>query len=248
MPESHFSGVAEGYAVHRPRYPEALFAWVASVAPSRSLVWEPGAGTGQASTGLAGRFDRVVATELSPEMLARAEPHPRVAYSVGVAEASGLPDRSVDVVAVAQALHWFDLDRFYAEVRRVLVPGGVLAAWSYGVLQVQGPEVNRVFQDFYTSIARWWPPERRHVEDGYRSIPFPFAELAHPPFQLMARWSLDSLLGYCRSWSAVVRAIKAGQPDPVLDLDARLAPLWGDRVERRVVTWPLSLRAGQVPE
>ncbi|MDZ4674149.1 MAG: class I SAM-dependent methyltransferase, partial [Gemmatimonadota bacterium] len=231
---------------HRPRYPDALFSWLAAVAPGRSLVWEPGAGSGQASVGLAGYFDHVVATELSAEMLERAEAHPRVAYSVGVAEASGLPDHSVDLVAVAQALHWFDLDRFYTEVRRVLVPDGVLAAWSYGVLQLQGPEVNRVFQNFYTAIASWWPPERRHVEDGYRSIPFPFAALEHPPFQMMVRWPLDSLLGYCRSWSAVVRARKDNQPDPVEALESRLAPLWGDRGEHRIVSWPLSVRAGQM--
>lgn len=246
MAESHFSGVADRYAAHRPHYPETLFSWLAAVVPGRSLVWEPGAGSGQASVGLAGHFDHVVATELSTEMLERAEAHPRVAYSAGVAEASGLPDQSVDLVAVAQALHWFDRDRFYAEVRRVLVPGGVLAAWSYGLLQVQGPDVNRVFQNFYTAIASWWPPERRHVEDGYRSIDFPFAPLPHPPFQMVVRWPLDSLLGYCRSWSAVARAVKANQPDPVAALDAQLAPLWGDRAERRVVSWPLSVRAGRV--
>jgi SAM-dependent methyltransferase len=144
VPESHYSGVADGYAAHRPRYPEALYAWLAKVVPGHSLVWEPGAGSGQASVGLAGRFDHVVATELSAAMLERAEGHPRVAYSVGVAEESGLPDRSVDLVAVAQALHWFDFDRFYAEVRRVLVPGGIIAAWSYGILQLQGPAVDAV--------------------------------------------------------------------------------------------------------
>lgn len=247
MPESHFAGVAEGYSAYRPRYPEALYTWLAEIAPGHALVWEPGAGSGQASVGLAGRFDHVVATELSAEMLEQAEPHPRVSYSVGVAEESGLPDHSVDLVAVAQALHWFDHDRFHAEVRRVLVPGGVLAAWSYGRLQLQGPEVNRIFQEFYRRIASWWPPERRHVEEGYRTIPFPFDELQPPLLQMMVRWPLPSLMGYCRSWSAVVRCRAAGEADPVQALEEELAPAWGDPGERRVVSWPLSIRAGRVP-
>jgi len=248
MAESYFSGVADSYSAHRPRYPEALFNWLAEVTPGHALVWEPGAGSGQASVGLAARFDHVVATELSVEMLERAEPHPRISYSVGVAEVSGLPDRSVDLVAVAQALHWFDFDRFHDEVRRVLVPGGVVAAWSYGVLQVQGPTVNRVFEKFYDRIASWWPPERRYVQEGYRTIPFPFEDLPHPPFQMMARWPLASLAGYCRSWSAVVRCREAGHEDPVLALEAELAAVWGDPNERRIISWPLSVRAGRLPE
>jgi SAM-dependent methyltransferase len=190
----------------------------------------------------------VVATELSAAMLERAEAHPRVVYSVGVAEESGLPDRSVDLVAVAQALHWFDFDRFYAEVRRVLVPGGIIAAWSYGILQLQGPAVNRVFKGFYDRIASWWPPERVHVENAYRTVPFPFEELETPPLQMMTRWPLATLMGYCRSWSAVARCRDAGQEDPVAALEAELSEVWGDPASRRIVAWPLALRAGRVPE
>jgi len=248
MPHDYFTLVADCYAAHRPTYPEALYAWLARAAPSRSLVWEPGAGSGQASVGLAGWFDHVVATELSAEMLERAPAHPRVAYSVGVAGQSGLPDRSVDLVAVAQAMHWFDFERFYAEARRVLVPGGVLAAWSYGVPQLQGPAVNRAFQKFYQNVvAQWWPTERSHVESGYRTIPFPFEELGHPPFQMLVRWPLASLLGYCRSWSAVELYRQALNEDPVIQLEAALAPIWGEPGLRRVVSWPLALRAGRVP-
>ncbi len=246
MAESHFSRVADMYAAHRPQYPEALFAWLAEVVPARTLVWEPGAGSGQASVALAGWFDHVVATELSAQMLEHAEGHPRVAYSVGVAEDSGLPDHSVDLVAVAQALHWFDLDRFYAEARRVLVPGGVIAAWSYGILTLQGPEANRVFERFYRSISSWWPAERRHVESGYRSIDFPFEPLTHPPFQMMVRWELAALAGYCRSWSAVARCRQAQHDDPVLRLEAELGEVWGDPATRRIVSWPLALRVGRV--
>jgi SAM-dependent methyltransferase len=248
IPMDHFSGVADTYVSHRPRYPEALFDWLAEVAPGRSLAWEPGAGSGQASIGLAGRFDHVVATDLSEEMIGRAPAHPRVAYSVGVAEGSGLPNQSVDIVAVAQALHWFDQDRFHAEVRRVLVPGGVVAAWSYGILNVQGPEVHRAFREFYDQVlAPWWPAERRHVEEGYRTLSFPFETLISPAFQMTVRWPLPTLLGYCRSWSAVARYRRARNEDPIVSLEARLAPVWGDPAARRIISWPLAVRAGRVP-
>lgn len=246
-PSDHFSAVADTYAAYRPHYPDALFAWLAEVAPGHTLVWEPGAGSGQATPGLAAWFDHVVATDLSDEMIERAPANPRVAYVVGLAEASGLPDHSVDLVAVAQALHWFDFGRFFAEAQRVLVPGGVIAAWSYGVLHLQGPEVNRVFQDFYRmTIAPYWPPERRHVENGYRSIPWPFAELETPPFQMTARWPLEALLGYCRSWSAVARYRREHGEDPVMRLGESLAEVWGDSGSLRTISWPLTVRAGRV--
>lgn len=246
-PADHFSSVAATYASHRPTYPESLYSWLADAVAVRDLAWEPGAGTGQATLGLAGHFRHVVATDLSDEMIERAPAHPRVAYVVGLAEASGLPDHAVDLVAVAQALHWFDFDRFFAEVHRVLAPGGLFAAWSYGVVHLQGPEVNRVFQDFYrNTIAPYWPAERRHVENGYRSIPFPFAEVTVPPFQMTVRWSLPELTGYVRSWSAVARYRRQRGEDPVTGLEADLATVWGDPRSLRTVTWPLTIRAGRV--
>lgn len=247
-PADHFSSVAATYASHRPTYPPSLYAWLAGQAAQRDLAWEAGAGSGQATLGLAGHFQHVVATDLSAEMIERAPAHPRVAYVVGLAEQSGLPDGSVDLVAVAQALHWFSFDQFFAEVHRVLAPGGVFAAWSYGVLHLQGPEVNRAFQDFYrNTIAPYWPAERRHVENGYRSIPFPFEELSVPPFQMTVRWSLPELTGYVRSWSAVARYRRQHETDPVAGLETALAAVWGEPEALRTVTWPLTIRAGRRP-
>lgn len=248
QPTDHFSPVAGDYAAHRPSYPDALFTWLAEIAPRRGLVWEAGAGSGQATLGLAGYFDHVVATDLSDELIERAPAHPRVAYVVGLAEVSGLPDGVADLVAVAQALHWFDFDRFFTEVHRVLAPDGVFAAWSYGILHLQGPDANRVFQTFYRDIvAPYWPPERRHVENGYRSIPFPFDDIPTPPLQMTLRWPLRALLGYCRSWSAAARYRRAHDRDPVEALEAALAPVWGDPATLRTVSWPLAIRAGRMP-
>jgi SAM-dependent methyltransferase len=243
----HFSEIAAAYARFRPGYPDALFAWLADVAPGRELVWECGAGSGQATLGLAAHFARVVATDASAAQLAGAPAHPRVEYRSAPAEASGLPCGACDLVAVAQALHWFPLEAFYAEASRVLRPGGVIAAWTYGHHRVDEPGVNRLVREFYTDIVGpFWPPERRHVEAGYRTLPFPFAELPAPRLELEAFWTLEELLGYLRTWSATARYVAERGVDPVAELAPAIAAHWGPPGRRRHIVWPLALRAGRV--
>jgi len=242
----HFSGVASNYASFRPNYPDDLFAWLAEVSPGQALTWDCAAGSGQASLGLAEHFDQVVATDASAAQIAAASPHPRVEYRVASAEDCGLPDASVDLITVAQALHWFDLERFYAEARRVLAPGGVLAVWTYGVNSVEGEDIDQAVQTFYRdTVGPYWPPERRLVETGYRTLPFPFPELPPPPFVMQASWNLPQLLGYFRSWSASARFIADRGHDPVTKLGWELQPMWGDPNIRRQVSWPLSVRVGR---
>lgn len=244
--DDHFAPVASSYAGFRPTYPAPLFAWLAEITPGHHLAWDCAAGSGQASRDLAAHFASVVATDASPAQIEAAEPHPGVEFRVAAAEASGLPDASVDIVTVAQALHWFDLDRFYAEVHRVLKPGGVLAVWTYGMLAVEGDEVDACVQTFYhETVGPYWPPERRHVESGYRTLPFPFTEVSSPSFNMELLWSLPELLGYFRSWSATGRYVAEWGSDPVDALAEELAPLWGARGRLRRVTWPLSLRVGR---
>lgn len=243
----HFAPVAPSYAGFRPTYPQALFAWLATLVPRHELAWDCAAGSGQASVDLAGFFTRVVATDASQAQIDAAAPHPRIDYRVALAESSGLPQASVDLITVAQALHWFDLTSFYGEVRRVLRPTGVLAAWSYGVLSVEGAPVNALVQEFYyQTVGPYWPAERAHVESGYQSLPFPFEEIAVPPFTMEAFWTLPELLGYFGSWSATGRFITANGTDPVASLETTLTPLWGAPDQRRRVIWPLSLRVGRV--
>ena len=244
--QDHFSGVANRYADFRPHYPAALFDYLATLVPRAALVWDCAAGTGQATIELAERFDQVVATDASREQIASATPRAGVEYRVAVAEESGLADASVGLITVAQALHWFDLDRFYAEVQRVLRPGGVLAAWAYGINQIEGEPLNQLIQDFYTNIVGpYWPPERRLVEQGYRTMAFPFTELAPPSFRMEARWTLDELLGYFSTWSATNRYIKATGRNPLEPLAEACARHWGDPKASRLVMWPLSLRIGR---
>lgn len=242
----HFTPVTTHYAQFRPTYPEALFDWLATIAPARELAWDCAAGNGQATLDLARHFTRVIATDASRAQIDAALPHPNVEYRVAPAEASGLPEATVDMITVAQALHWFELDCFYAEVRRVLKPGGILATWSYGVQTVDEPRVDACVQTFYRdTVGPYWPPERRHVESGYRSLPFPFREISAPEFHMTATWTLPELLGYLRSWSATGRYLAARGTDPVNDLAVELASPWGDPPVRRRVTWPLSLRVGR---
>jgi SAM-dependent methyltransferase len=247
--KDHFSRVSTAYADFRPRYPAALFDWLAAVSPAHDLAWDCACGSGQASADLAARFDRVVATDASAAQLAGATAHPRIDYRAAPAEASGLADRSVDLITVAQALHWFDRPRFYAEARRVLKPGGVLAVWTYGVQTLADKRVNAHVQHFYREVVGpYWPPERALVEAGYRTIDFPFDELAAPAFEMSADWPLDRLLGYFRSWSATGRYVAENGDDPVDALASRLAPLWGNPDSPRTVAWPLAIRAGRIPD
>jgi len=194
---------------------------------------------------LASHFARVLATDLSQAQIEQATPHDRIEYRTAPADRSGLPDATADIVTVAQALHWFDLDTFYAEVRRVLKPGGVVAAWSYGVLHVEGEAIEeRVSHFYHRVVGPYWPAERRHVESAYRELPFPFEEETSPAFAIRLSWTLDDLLGYCRSWSATSRCQTATGSDPVVALEAELGPVWGERNQRRLVTWPIAMRAG----
>jgi SAM-dependent methyltransferase len=244
--KDHFSTVSAAYAAFRPRYPDALFAYLAREAPARNDVWDAGTGSGQAAISLAEHFDRVIATDASAEQIAHATAHPRVTYRVAPAEASGLADASVDLVTVAQAVHWFDRPQFWTEVRRVLRPGGVIAVWTYVLAEI-APDIDAVLNRFYAdTVGPYWPPEHRLTEQRYRTIDFPFTELRPPEFIIEQQITLDDVAGYVRTWSATRGFVKQHGRDPVDDLVAALAPLWGDpRTERRA-RWPIAMRAGRV--
>ncbi len=246
--QDHFSGHAADYARFRPHYPLALFEWLAQVAPARELAWDCATGNGQAAVALAAYFAEVHATDASAEQVAQAQPHPGVRYVVAPAEASGLADTTVDLVTVAQALHWFDLDRFYGEVRRVLKPAGVLAVWSYGLFEC-APAVDAAVRRLYADIVGpYWPMERRLVEQGYQSLPFPFAELQVPAFAMEAQWTLAETAGYLNTWSAVQRYRNDRSEDPLQRVAADLASAWGDAERARTIRWPLHLRVGRAPD
>jgi SAM-dependent methyltransferase len=245
--KDHFSAHAADYASHRPTYPPELFAFLASVCSGRALAWDCGTGNGQAAAAVAEHFDRVFATDPSAEQITNAEPHPKVQYAVAPAEACPLADGSADLVTVAQAIHWFDFDRFYSEVRRVLKPHGVMAAWGYAFQRVN-PRVDAVLAKLEGEFVRpYWPPERRYPEARYTTVPFPFAEIPAPQFVMSANWTLADTLGYLNTWSATRRFVKERGFNPVDRLAPELAAAWGDANERRAVSWDLFLKVGRLP-
>jgi len=244
----HFSQLAPDYASYRPAYPDGLFDYLAGLVNRHDLAWDCAAGSGQATIPLARRFSRVIATDFSAAMLGRAPRHPAVEYRVAPGEASGLGDATADLVSVAQALHWLDIESFYAEVNRVLVPGGVLAVWTYGAQHLDEPALDSVLRHFYAEVVGpYWPPGRRHVEAGYRTLPFPFPELEPPALAMQELWSLRQLVGYVGTWSATQRLREAVGHDPVDQLGHDLAQHWGDPAASRLIRWPLSLRVGRRP-
>jgi SAM-dependent methyltransferase len=242
-----FSTVAREYANFRPGYPPELFAWLARVSPSLDAVWDCGCGSGQASTALAGHFARVEATDVSPEQIAAARPHPQVRYSVAPAEHSGLGDASVSLVTVAQALHWFDVEAFYAEARRVAKPGALLVVWNYPRPRFVDAGLDRHFLEFYTEVVGpYWPAERRHIEANYSTLPFPFEQIEVPPFGLGLDWKIEQVIGYVSSWSATARYRKALGKDPVPLLAQSLGAIWPAAGASVPLRMPLGIRAGRL--
>jgi ubiquinone/menaquinone biosynthesis C-methylase UbiE len=242
--KNHFSKQAADYAMFRPRYPREMFKYLGSVVPSTKFAWDCATGNGQAAVELASVFERVIATDASEKQIANAEQHDHVEYRVAPAENSGIQSGTVDLTMVAQALHWFDLPRFYEEVRRVLKNSGVLAASAYKFLHIT-PEVDHLINHRYYDkvVGPFWPPERMLVE-RFEELPFPFPEIRTPSFEMTAQWSMEHLLGYLRSWSSTQRFIAANNRDPLAEIAGELHAVWGDPNQSRRVAWPLILRVG----
>jgi SAM-dependent methyltransferase len=245
----HFSGHAADYARYRPDYPDALFDYLGGLAPARRRAWDCATGNGQAAVALARIFGEVIATDASRNQLANAPAHPRVRYRVAPAEDSGIRGGSVELVTAAQSLHWFDRDRFWTEARRVLVPGGILAVWAYGLFRM-APEIEAVVRRLYREIVGpYWPAQRGLIERGYATIEFPFEEERPPAFRMEKEWRLEDLLGYLRTWSATRRFLEARGEDPVVFVERDLERAWGTSPgQTRSAIWDLQLRVGRTPE
>ena len=236
-----FSAQSVDYARYRPRYPAALFDFLAVSSPSRDLAWDCGTGSGQAALELADRFTQVIATDPAESQLSKASPHPHVDYRVAPAEKCGLADASVDCITVAQAFHWFRRDEFFAEVRRVLRPRGVLALWSYNLCRIT-PEVDALVLRLYRDIlGPFWEKELALVEEGYASVTLTLPEIPAPRLEMTAVWSVEHLIGYLGTWSALQACIRKSGSNPLTELEPQLRGAWGPAANR-TVSWGLSVR------
>lgn len=243
--KDHFSTQALSYAKARPTYPAALFEWLAAQCPLRERAWDAGCGNGQATLSWAAWFDHVYATDPSAAQIANALPHPGVRYAVERAEDCSLHACSVDLVGVAQALHWFDFEAFFAQVRRVLGCNGLFAAFSYGSMQV-APDVDHVVHAFeHQTVGPFWPPERAHVDAQYRTIAIPLQRIQAPAFEMTQEWDLAQTLAYLGTWSAVQRFDQHHGGSAMAAFEPALADAWGEPEMRRRVRWPLLVWAGR---
>ena len=242
-----FSKQANDYARFRPTYPEDLFGYLASLTEEHSCAWDCGTGNGQAAIALAHYYDRVIGTDPSADQIAHARPHPKVEYRIAPAEDSAISAERVALIVVAQALHWFDLDKFYAEVQRVAKPSGsIIAVWCYGLMEIT-PAVDQIISRYYHNvIGKYWEPERQLVEQGYRGIPFPFHEIATPEFLMEATWTFNHFLGYLNTWSATQAAIRSEGVNPLGAIRTELCEAWGHVEMERQIRWPLFVRVGSI--
>jgi SAM-dependent methyltransferase len=246
MFKDHFSHSAAGYAAYRPTYPIELVRFLADTVSRKEFAWDCGCGSGQLSKLLAEEFAHVYATDASEKQIENAVHHPQVRYTCASAEASGLGDEVADLIVAAQAAHWFDLPAFYREVRRVGRSGSVIALVAYGIVKVDEP-LDAIIGRFYRDvIGSYWPPERKHVEEGYRSLDFPFTEIRVPDMAMTASWTLPDFIGYVNTWSAVAAMERVLGPEPRARFSHDLGEAWGGAEEKRTIRWPLSLRVGTV--
>lgn len=242
--KDNFSQQSAQYAQFRPAYPPELYDFLLPLAPGRLRAWDCATGNGQVAAVLADHFDEVDATDISARQLEHAIQRPNIRYAVAAAEKTDFPDAAFDLITVAQAAHWFDFDRFYAEARRVLKPGGVLALWGYGLLRTASDAVNERLDHFYrVVVGPYWDAERRHVDEAYRSIPFPFAEIEAATFRMPYRWTRAHFLGYLGTWSAAQHYRKAQGEDPVALFSAEIAAVWPEE-EELDIWFPVFVRLG----
>ena len=244
--KDHFSSYAADYRENRPQYPPKLFRYLTSLVPQHEKVWDCATGNGQAAVGLSDHFKEVMATDASADQISNGTPRLNISYGVASAESSGLEDHSIDLVTVAQALHWLDTGKFYQEVRRVSKKHGVLAVWCYDLLSVS-PEVDALINRFYRETMRkYWFRERYHIETGYSSLPFPFERVAAPALSMSTSWDLAAITGYLRTWSAVHNYMEREGNDPLDLIESDLESVWGNPEEVKRVIWPLSITVGKV--
>lgn len=244
--ENPFSEGSENYAKHRPKYPNDLAKVLADLCPNKKLAIEVGCGTGQFSHCLAENFEKVIATDLSEEQIKQAAPHKNITFKCEPAEKISVENNAASLIVAAQAAHWFNLNEFYKEAKRIAVEEATIALLSYGILNIEG-EADERFQQFYwKEIHEFWAPDRRHVETGYKNFDFPFKELTLEPINIVCEWNFHQFIGYINTWSAMKTLKTKGAYDFYNKFYEDMSFLWGEPEQIRTITWPISSRVGRI--
>ncbi|MBA2652915.1 MAG: methyltransferase domain-containing protein [Tatlockia sp.] len=241
----HFNQNPENYLRFRPDYPTALYDYLAKLVKENTCVWDCGTGNGQAALALTKHFDQVIATDINPQPLYLAPKSAKINYLCCSAEKMPIRDKSFDLITIAQALHWFNIDSFYQELRRVSKDSAVIAAWCYSLGKFNF-EVDEVILNLYDGILGkvYWPHQRSYIDEEYRTIPFPFAKITSPSFCIEKEMNLPELLGYLNTWSAVKEYELRSKLNPINLVAQELARAWGEPLRKHKMVWPLHLLLG----
>ena len=243
--KDNFSTQSDQYAKFRPHYPEALYAFMTNLLREKNQAWDCGTGNGQVASVLSRYFKAVYASDISKKQMEQAPVIENIHYLTLTAGEPYFPDQFFDLITVAQAIHWFDFDKFYKEVHRTLKPGGLMAVIGYGLTRVS-PKVDKAIDHFYQNIVGpYWDPERKYLDEGYQTIPFPFEEINCPEFKIAEEWTLDHFIGYLKTWSAVKHFEAKNGFNPVDDFTQELQSAWGTENIKRKVSFPLLTRIGK---
>lgn len=242
--KDHFSKQSSKYARYRPVYPQFLYDYVLSFVLENKVAWDCATGNGQVARVLSGYFEKVIATDASRNQLLNSVKKENIFYLESLAEYSGIKENTINLVTVAQALHWFDFEPFYNEVRRVARDRAIIAVWAYGLHEISTP-VDRVIKHFYTDIVgNYWPKERIYIDERYFPIPFPFKVIKSPEFKMELYWDLSELTGYLYTWSSVQKFIQKNNRNPLNEIEDNLKISWGDEKEKKKIIWPLYFKLG----
>ena len=237
----YFSQDSKSYQVYRPNYPKSLFDYLSSLVDDKNLAWDCATGNGQAAVALSNYFSHVIATDASTEQINNAVFAPNIDYRVGRAEHTDFDKGSVDLITVAQSIHWFDLSAFYKEVNRVLKAEGILAIWTYNLLTVS-PKIDAIIhQIYYDELGGFWPQQRQIIENNCKEIDFPMLGIKTPNIEMQAHWTFEQFIGYLNTWSAVKLKQNSTHKNVIFQYQSQLHELWQDS-EYKMISWPLTLK------
>lgn len=243
--KDNFSSQSDQYAKYRLSYPLEFFEYIYSLVPNTQCAWDCGTGNGQVAFELAKNFDTVYATDISQQQLSNALQAPNINYSVQPAESTNFSNQQFDLITIAQAIHWFDFEKFYSEVKRTAKHNAVICAVGYEKVDVS-ENVNTIIENLYSNtLGDYWDKERKYIDEQYATIPFPFEEIKPPLFEITVQWTVEHLIGYLNTWSAVKHFIRKNGYNPVDTIKNSIEQNWGTQrvLETR---FPLIIRLGRI--